>query len=290
MPSEEENLQYLYLVLTSGGAPTIDWAAVGDSMELKPGAVSKRWSRLKTAMTEGKNPGGAAYPFLWLCVKHSAKDKALDWTAIASKCNTTPGAASKRYSRMKQAFEKGDPTPATPTKAKNPSGDEPSTPTPSKRKRAPTTPKANKPKKGVADDKYKPAANGDDPQDDDEDEVDIKPVKRTKATPTKPKATPKPKPKAKTKTNTKANVKTESTEKDPIPQGSTNLTEASTLIKSENNGVDANDKDSDNQDQFFDAETGEVEDEVSVEGPSGEEDAEDDGLNHDRVESWLDEI
>jgi hypothetical protein len=38
----------------------------------------------------------------------------MNWDDIAKKCNTTPGAASKRYSRMKQAFDSGAaaPTPA----------------------------------------------------------------------------------------------------------------------------------------------------------------------------------
>jgi hypothetical protein len=48
---------------------------VGKALELKNGAVTKRWSRLKQAMNEGKTPGPSAYEFLWLLVKHSARDK-----------------------------------------------------------------------------------------------------------------------------------------------------------------------------------------------------------------------
>jgi hypothetical protein len=74
----------------------------------------------------------------------------MNWNEIAEQCGTTSGAASKRYSRMKQALEAGDvppggdlasPAPKTPSKATpkkkkkalTPAGD--STPTP-KRKRA----------------------------------------------------------------------------------------------------------------------------------------------------------
>jgi hypothetical protein len=47
----------------------IDWEAVGAAMDLKKGAVSKRWSRLKTSMEKGESPGGSIYNFLWLCLK-----------------------------------------------------------------------------------------------------------------------------------------------------------------------------------------------------------------------------
>ena len=47
---------------------------MGKALELKKGAVSKRWSRLKQAMNEGKTPGPSAYEFLWLLVKHSTRD------------------------------------------------------------------------------------------------------------------------------------------------------------------------------------------------------------------------
>ncbi|KAF1993008.1 hypothetical protein P154DRAFT_107178 [Amniculicola lignicola CBS 123094] len=110
MPSDEDNVKYLYTVLTAAGPPSVDWAAVGTALDLKPGAVSKRWSRLKQGMEKG-NPPATAHPFLWLCMKHSTREKAPDWHDIAQKCNTTAGAASKRYSRMKQAFENGAPVP-----------------------------------------------------------------------------------------------------------------------------------------------------------------------------------
>ncbi|KAL5115659.1 hypothetical protein ACEQ8H_006458 [Pleosporales sp. CAS-2024a] len=166
MPTEQENVQYLYLVLTHGGAPTIDYDAVSDAMQLSRGAVSKRWSRLKKAMEQGEAPGPSVYRFLWLCVKHSNRDKSLNWNEIAAHCNTTAGAAAKRYSRMKQAFENGDAPPGLDTsggagagdgasprdvpktprknnKALTPAGDTTPTPTPaSKRKRASAAKKA----------------------------------------------------------------------------------------------------------------------------------------------------
>jgi hypothetical protein len=47
-------------------------------MDLKKGAVSKRWSRLKQSMEKGETPSGSVYTFLWLCVKHSTRDKVSD--------------------------------------------------------------------------------------------------------------------------------------------------------------------------------------------------------------------
>ncbi|KAF2010070.1 hypothetical protein BU24DRAFT_473253 [Aaosphaeria arxii CBS 175.79] len=136
MPSQGENIQYLYQVLTEGGNPTIDFAKVGEVLDLKIGAVTKRWSRLKQAMKAGTVPNDSAYPFLWLCVKHSTH-QTLNWEAIAKACNLTVGAASKRYSRMKIAFEKGEAMPETPKKEPKAAGG-----AGTKRKRASTSPKA----------------------------------------------------------------------------------------------------------------------------------------------------
>jgi hypothetical protein len=44
-------------------------------MNLKKGAVSKRWSRLKQSLEKGETPSGSVYTFLWLCLKHSSRDK-----------------------------------------------------------------------------------------------------------------------------------------------------------------------------------------------------------------------
>ncbi|KAF1846578.1 uncharacterized protein K460DRAFT_126464 [Cucurbitaria berberidis CBS 394.84] len=204
MPTEAENVQYLYLVLTNDGPPTIDWDAVGNALQLNKGAVSKRWSRLKKSMENGESTSGSTYQFLWLCVKHSKDDTAKNWSDIAAKCNTTSGAASKRYSRMKQAFDQGVAPPGasprppiknTPTKPKSTpkkrnatipgDDDDVDTPTP-KRKRAP--PK----KKAPATDEQKFQADSDDEIN--ASEEDVKP-KRAK--PAKAKVTPKPKGNAK---------------------------------------------------------------------------------------------
>ncbi|KAH8728773.1 hypothetical protein GQ44DRAFT_757182 [Phaeosphaeriaceae sp. PMI808] len=156
MPTEEENVLFLYLVLTHSGAPNIDWDAVGTAMDLNKGAVTKRWTRLRNAMENHQQPSGSVYKFLWLCVKHSTRDKGLDWVDIAKKCGTTSGAASKRYSRMKQAFNAGVDAPGgssasttpktpkkTPSKKKVVDADNGGTPT--------ATPKKTPSKKKVAD-------------------------------------------------------------------------------------------------------------------------------------------
>ena len=100
--------------------------------------------------------------------------QAYDWEGIASQCNSTKGACSKRYSRLKLAFERGDAPPSTPGKSipstpkKTPhkckgnvddDGDGTPSSTP-KRKRTPT--------KKVADDnnnKSKPNSESDDEED-----------------------------------------------------------------------------------------------------------------------------
>ncbi|EUC50591.1 hypothetical protein COCMIDRAFT_744 [Bipolaris oryzae ATCC 44560] len=117
MPSDIENITYLYQVLTHDGPPTIDWDAVSAALDLNKGAVTKRWSRLKSAMEKQQTPSSSSYSFLWLCVKHSTRTNPINWDVIATACNTTTGAASKRYSRMKLAFERGDTVPTSPAKA-----------------------------------------------------------------------------------------------------------------------------------------------------------------------------
>lgn len=127
----------------------------------------------------------------------------MNWGEIADKCGTTAGAAAKRYSRMKQAFESGEtapesnpgsPAPKTPSKStprkKTAAADGEATPTP-KRKRP--TPK-------------KKTSNAE--PEDDEENVKIQPEdgaeqedeEGTVQTPKKPKPTPKAKAKANDKT------------------------------------------------------------------------------------------
>jgi hypothetical protein len=168
-------------------------------------------------MDKGDVPAGTTYQFLWLCVKHNKRDKVSilplptlntthiqytvsltpqsqppNWIDIAAKCNTTHGAASKRYSRMKKAFEEGVATPTsspvktTPSEKKNnilaATSD-----TPTKRKRRP----AKKASSDAVDEaKFEPEVDAEDGEV--LDEVHVKP-KRARL------AKPKPKTKAKGK-------------------------------------------------------------------------------------------
>ncbi|KAJ4990292.1 hypothetical protein SVAN01_04174 [Stagonosporopsis vannaccii] len=178
------NEQFLYLLLTHGGSPTIDWNPICDTLNLEKGAASKRWSRLRQAMGKGEKPADSSYNLLWLLLKHSDRDKVYDWEGIAAATNSTKGACAKRWSRLKQAFEQGDAAPATPGKAKP----APVTPrkTPAKVKsensaeRTPTT--ASKRKRTPA------KTNVEDVEEED-DKLNTTP-KRTRSTPT---AKPRPK-------------------------------------------------------------------------------------------------
>lgn len=154
----------------------------------------------------------------------------MDWADIASKCNTTTGAASKRFSRMKQAFEAdaappgasspSSPVKNTPNKAKatpkrmkattDNDNDISTTPVPRLRKRASPTKKTPT---AVEEQKFKA-----DPDDDGSDEEQA--PKRAKTA--KVKVTPKPKPKA----NGAANKNKEADLLTPT-------TEATTFIKGE---------------------------------------------------------
>jgi hypothetical protein len=119
--------------------------------------------------------------------------QAMDWNDIASKCGTTSGAASKRYSRMKQAFEAGGAppagNPASPA-SKAAAVDGEATPTP-KRKRAIK-------KKVASEDEVEAEIKSERDAEEDEDMHTPK-----KARITEPKATPTLKSKAKGKTNVK---------------------------------------------------------------------------------------
>ncbi|KAF1937721.1 hypothetical protein EJ02DRAFT_48130 [Clathrospora elynae] len=189
MLTEAENVQYLYLILTNNGNPTIDWQAVGAALGLNKGAASKRWSRLKLSMDKGEGSGGATYQFLWLCVKHNNNDQVPNWAEIAAKSNTTTGAASKRYSRIKQAIDAGADAPAASTtspvkpkampkkkKATTSSGDDvPATLNP-KRKRA-----SPRKKPVVASDEVEMEGRSKPETENDEEMPDVK-SKRVKAT------------------------------------------------------------------------------------------------------------
>ncbi|KAF1919730.1 hypothetical protein BDU57DRAFT_441970 [Ampelomyces quisqualis] len=239
MPTETENVQYLYLILTHGGSPNIDWDAVGTALDLKKGAVSKRWSRLKKSMENGEKPAGSVYKFLWLCVKHGSRDKVPDWNEIAKQCGTTPGAASKRYSRMKQAFEAGDAAPEN-----NPASPAPKTPSKTLRKKAQVNASDNEgtptPKRKRASPKQKTIQEDEDvikaeehEEDDDEEHMQ---------TPKKPKVV-RSKPASKSKIQNEAKAEHELDE-------TMSIAEATTFIKEINVGDDC---DMANSDNFVDA-------------------------------------
>jgi hypothetical protein len=192
-------------------------------MDLKKGAVSKRWSRLKKAMENGEAPGGSVYKFLWLCLRHSDRDKvsthcqrplhtgifsahvliiaqAMDWKVIADQCGTTAGAASKRYSRMKQAFESGadapssnagSPAPTTPSKAtpgkKTAAADGQATPTPKRKRGSPKEKAVGEEEPQDDDEEIKIKPEHDDTEQSEDEDVKKTPKKKAKATP-KPKA------------------------------------------------------------------------------------------------------
>jgi hypothetical protein len=115
-----------------------------------------------------------------------------DWNAIAEQCGTTSGAASKRYFRMKQAFEANaappdsnpsSPAPKTPSKKTKTTTDGEATPTP-KRKRA-------TPKKQVVNEEYDDDDEIIEPKQDTDDDDDAMTMPKKMRT-TKPKGTPKP--------------------------------------------------------------------------------------------------
>ena len=172
----------------------------------------------------------------------------MDWAGIARKCGTTPGAASKRYSRMKQAFNKGDAATTTPSKSKNDSkgalpSSEGSTPCP-KRKRTSVATLKNKNAAG---------ATPDDEEDDDE-SIDKKSKRNKKKrikteTGNTPKLRATPKPKSTDKQTPHLPT--------PTHSSSVNPTEATTLVKpdpdaGEPHPIAVDDKDED-EEYFYDA-------------------------------------
>jgi hypothetical protein len=175
----------------------------------------------------------------------------MDWKDIAEKCGTTSGAASKRYSRMKQAFENGD---AAPGGGSNPGSPVKNTPakgkaTPRKKKGAAasdddTTSAATAiaKRKRAAPKKAESEEVEDDLEEDtkikvdsEAEDVDVEAAPTKKAKVAKPKAAAKPKATPKPKAAPKAKVKTE--ERD-IPMSTI---EDSAVVKDEPVGEDVDD-------------------------------------------------
>lgn len=135
--------------------------------------------------------------------------QAYDWDAIAAACNSTKGACSKRWSRLKLSFDRGDAAPSTPSKTT------PATPSKSNPKSAPATPmktpvngtpKSNADTPTTASKRKKiPAKSAvEDAEDDEED--DLQP-KRMRAS---------PKAKARPKNGFRASDEKEAEEKDMV--------------------------------------------------------------------------
>jgi hypothetical protein len=73
-------------------------------MDLKKGAVTKRWSRLKTSMDANQTPNGSVYRFLWLCVKHSTRDKVSAIADPTRRSSTTTENTGPRLERDRGAM------------------------------------------------------------------------------------------------------------------------------------------------------------------------------------------
>ncbi|KAH6614132.1 hypothetical protein C7974DRAFT_417865 [Boeremia exigua] len=198
MPTTEEQILFLYLILTHDGPPVIDWDPVCAALNLEKGTAQKRWSRLKQSIDKGEAPLATNLSFVMLLVQH-AGEKTHDWAAIAKACGSTKGAVAKRWSRLKASFKR-DAASSTPGTAPGDTRSEspPATPkakvkkTPATPRKTPATPRKAPAKAAQralsATPKRKrtamPAADDDDDDDDDDDgEV---PVKRTKSPRKKP--------------------------------------------------------------------------------------------------------
>ncbi|OSS45164.1 hypothetical protein B5807_09143 [Epicoccum nigrum] len=202
MPTASEDVKFIYLVLTDNGQPTIDWDPICAALKLGKGAATKRWSRLKQAVDKGEEPPASAQELLWLMLKHSTANGKHDWGRIAEACGSTPGAVSKRYSRLKLSIERGD---GPPSAAQATSSSPPATPAASKK------PSTKGKAKGKAEDgdsptptpKRKRASKAATAVDSDDDEVGLE-LKRAKTTPKS-----KPRPKAAFRASDKKGAKSE---------------------------------------------------------------------------------
>ncbi|KAF2143819.1 uncharacterized protein K452DRAFT_317255 [Aplosporella prunicola CBS 121167] len=107
MPTDTDNVKFLLLCMEHGGASTTDHAAVAAALNITAGASNKRLSRLRIAAADGKPADKAAVEFLYQCYKASNVGK-VDHKAVGEAFDIKPGASSKRFSRLKDALEKGN--------------------------------------------------------------------------------------------------------------------------------------------------------------------------------------
>ncbi|OJD40593.1 uncharacterized protein BKCO1_1000397 [Diplodia corticola] len=106
MPTDLENARLMLLCLQFSTATTFDYKKIGEECGISAGAASKRMSRLKKAIKEGKETN-LDVRYLWSCIRLSDMDN-VDFKAVGAELSLNPGAASKRWSRLKQALERGE--------------------------------------------------------------------------------------------------------------------------------------------------------------------------------------
>ena len=82
----------------------IDFDAMSAELNLKKGATSMRWTRLKKAIEKGKPPGPAAHQFLWLAVKNSTRVKVCLFLVI-SKLGSIPINLNRFHCNSKSRYE-----------------------------------------------------------------------------------------------------------------------------------------------------------------------------------------
>lgn len=184
--------------------------------------------------------------------------QAPDWNDIAAKCNTTAGAASKRYSRMKQAFESGA---AAPTPTPKASSTESKGSAKRKRGVASTKAKTNEGTNGDVDDIENAKTSGVKEEDNVDEETGKPKPKRARATATKKNTNgdgeenEKPKTKRARATTTAPNEKTANIkvknddENDLVLPGQSLLDELEAQVINNGGKLD----DGEGEEQFFDA-------------------------------------
>ncbi|KAF7442503.1 hypothetical protein A1F99_133720 [Pyrenophora tritici-repentis] len=107
MPTIDENIQFLHLVLTNDGKPAVNYSAVAAALNIRVSTVVKRLSRLNQSMDNDNAPRKSAYQFLWLCIKHTTGVQPINWVEIAAKCETTVGAVVEQYRQVGMELDNG---------------------------------------------------------------------------------------------------------------------------------------------------------------------------------------
>ncbi|GME27260.1 putative mannan endo-alpha-mannosidase dcw1 [Neofusicoccum parvum] len=106
MPTELENAKFMFQVLQFSNATGFNYKVIGDACNISAGAANKRMSRLKQAVKAGKETG-LDVRFLWSCIQNSDMGT-INFQTLGAELNLSAGAASKRWSRLKQTLERGE--------------------------------------------------------------------------------------------------------------------------------------------------------------------------------------